>query len=438
MTFEEALAFWYNRINYEVKSARPADLKLEHMSAFLDRLGRPHDRLRVVHVTGTKGKGSTVALIASVLQEAGYRVGQFTSPHLESVTERIRVNNLPITENELAELISEIVPVVLDEESQGRTGPTFFEIGTALGFLHFVRRRVDLAIVEVGMGGRFDSTNVCLPLVSVITSIGLDHMAQLGRTLGEIAFQKGGIIKRGVPVVCGSEREEPRTVIESIAQSHNAPLRLIGTEFAAEYRAPDQVRVRTPLKTYPWFKLKMPGAHQAVNTAVALATIEELQKTGLFISPNALQRGIERTRLSARIESIHSQPAVILDSAHNVPSAQALVRTLKELYPSVRRAFCVFAVSSDKQYSEVLSILSEYFDEFYLTKYSNNSRGVSPEQLQNCVVKPSQVFESAGQAWDAVARCLTRQDLVCVTGSIFLAGELSDRVRNETFGSIVP
>src|SRR5262245_42271514 len=165
MTYDEAISFWYGRINYEVRSATPADLKLERMRALLRRLGDPHDRLRLVHVTGTKGKGSTCAMLASVLQAAGYRVGLFTSPHLTHVEERMQVNGVPILRAELVAIMQDVAPAVHEMEAEDASSPpTFFEIGTALGFLHFVRRRCDIAVIEVGLGGRFDSTNVCLPL----------------------------------------------------------------------------------------------------------------------------------------------------------------------------------------------------------------------------------------------------------------------------------
>lgn len=429
MTFDEALAFWYGRINYEVKSARPSDLKLERMRAFLDRIGNPQDRLRIVHVTGTKGKGSTVAMLASALQTAGYRVGQFTSPHLVEVNERIRVDGVPISRLELAALIEELAPTVLELEANDAIGPSYFEIGTALGFLHFVRRRVEVAIVEVGMGGRFDSTNVCTPLVSVITSVGFDHLAQLGRTLPEIAYQKAGIIKRGVPVVCGVNQADATKIIEGVARELTAPLALAGRDFRYDYRPPNGVQIETPTTTYEALSLKLPGEHQAGNAAIAVATLERLQAAGLSISDSAIRRGLESATCPGRIETIRERPAVILDTAHNVPSATVLVRTLRESFPQAKRKVCVFAVSSDKQYAEILAILGEYFDEFVLTRYSNNSRSVSPELLLPLVAKPATVYRDAVEAWQVARSAIGPSDLICVTGSVFLAGELNGHVR---------
>ena len=430
MTFDEALAFWYGRINYEVKSALPSDLKLERMRAFLARLGNPQDRLRIVHVTGTKGKGSTVAMIASVLRAAGYRVGQFTSPHLVEVNERMRVDETPISRAELTALIEELAPIVLEWEADERTGPTYFEIGTALGFLHFVRRRCEVAVVEVGLGGRFDSTNVCSPLVSVITSVGFDHTAQLGRTLAEIAYQKAGIIKPRVPAVCGSCPPEATEVIGEVARELSAPLALAGRDFRYAYRPPNAVDLAIPGTDLTNVLLAMRGEHQAANAAVAVAAIDGLREAGLSSPDAAARRGLESAACPGRIEEIRRTPSIILDTAHNVPSALALVRTLRESYPDAKRKVCVFAVSSDKEYPEILAILGEYFDEFDLTRYSSNSRSVPPEELRPHAPKPARTHRDAGAAWAAAAASLGPSDLACVTGSVFLAGELNGLVRS--------
>ena len=231
MTYDDAIAFWFGRINYEVKAARPQDLKLERMAALLHRLGDPHAKLNIVHVTGTKGKGSVSAMVDAILRAAGYRTGLFTSPHLTRVEERIRVNDVPIPKETVAGLMAEVAPAVRAVEAETGAGLSFFEIGTALGFLHFAREKVDFAVIEVGLGGRFDATNVVTPLVSVITSIGLDHTQQLGTTEEEIAYQKAGIIKPGVPVVSGVTSPGPRDVIEQVAAAVGAPLDRLGRDF---------------------------------------------------------------------------------------------------------------------------------------------------------------------------------------------------------------
>lgn len=410
MNYDEAIAFWYGRINYEVRAAQPADLKLERMAALLRLLGDPHDRVRTVHVTGTKGKGSTCAMIAQVLRCAGYRVGLFTSPHLEHVEERIQVDGASISRAELAARVTELAPAVRALEASGGSGVSFFEIGTALGFLHFCYRRCDVAVVEVGLGGRFDSTNVCNPLVSVVTNVGLDHTAQLGNTPEEIAYQKAGIIKTRVPVVSGVTPPGPREVVRRIAAEMHAPLWEIDGDPAVP------------------FPVGLLGTHQQHNAACAVAAIEKLRATGIPVSDAAVERGLATVRWPARVEVVGTQPVVILDTAHNVPSAEALVRTLREAFPAARQKSVVFAVSADKQYQDIVRILAGYFDRFYLTKYAN-LRAVPPEKLAEVLAAtaPGKAFSmhaKPADAWAAAQPAATAEDLVCITGSVFLAGEL--------------
>ncbi len=414
MTYDEAIAFWFGSINYEVRSATPEDLKLERMRAFLRGLGNPHARLRIVHITGTKGKGSTAAMLGAVLQAAGYRVGLFTSPHLVHVEERMQVDGVPIRREELAALMEQLAPVVRAFAGGPESTPTFFEISTALGFLHFVQRRVEIAIVEVGLGGRFDSTNVCQPLVSILTTVGLDHMAQLGNTVEEIAFQKAGIIKRGVPVVSGVWEPAARRVIETVARD-------VGTV------------VQMPSATFD-FELGLLGAHQIENAKLAVKTVELLRSKGFTISKAALARGLKSVQWPCRIEVVSRNPHVILDCAHNLPSAQALADTLTESLAVAGQKAVVFAVSSDKDYPAMLRILAPCFDEFHFTKYGINPRCVPPEKLAEVLreIVPGKRFRTytdAPTAWEAAWAGTGPHDLVCVTGSVFLAGELHEAVR---------
>ena len=439
MTYEEALAFWYGRINYEVRSAKPGDLKLERMRALLHLLGDPHDRVRLVHVTGTKGKGSTCAMLAAILRAAGYRVGLFTSPHLTDVRERIQVDGVPISHAELAARMAEIAPAVrrVESESSGglpspgspgfpSPGLTFFEIGTALGFLHFCYRRCEVAVIEVGLGGRFDSTNVCRPLVSVITNVGFDHMAQLGITLEAIAHEKAGIIKRRVPVVCGVTQEGPCGVIRKGAAEVGAPLYLA----SGGRQPPDSLNHQgADAPRSPGYTLGLPGDHQRANAATAIATIRVLRDSGMSLPDAAVARGLIDVRWPARIELISRDPVVILDTAHNVPSVEALVTTLRDSFPVVGLKALVFAVSSDKQYLEMLRVLAGYFDFFHLTKYGTNPRCVPPEKLADVLaaIAPDKSFHlhhTSAAAWAAAWSAAGPGDLVCVTGSMFLAGEL--------------
>jgi dihydrofolate synthase/folylpolyglutamate synthase len=413
LSYPDALAFWYGRINYEVRAAEPADLKLEWMEALLVKLGRPHRSLPLVHVTGTKGKGSTAAMIAAALQATGRRTGLFTSPHLVQVEERIQVDGVPISHDELAARMTEVA-VAVEALEVDRNAPriTFFEVCTALGFLHFVRSGCDIAVIEVGLGGRFDSTNVCRPEVAVVTNVGFDHMAQLGDTLEAIAFQKAGIVKPGVPVVVGPMDEGPRAVVRTVADELNAPV----------------IEARTEDLDPNWI-VGLPGNHQRENAACAVAALRCLK-----IPEAAIRSGLARTTWPARIEVVSRDPLVILDSAHNVPSAIALVRTLRESFPVRGHKSVVFAVSMDKQQEEILRILAAYFESFHFTKYGINPRSADPAKLAEMMeqISPGKsvhIHSTSADAWRAARSAAGRDDLVCITGSVFLAGELNAAVR---------
>jgi dihydrofolate synthase / folylpolyglutamate synthase len=428
MTYDESMAFWFGRINYETRSATPADLKLERMQALLRLLGDPQRAYRIVHITGTKGKGSTAAMIEAMLRANGYRVGLFTSPHLIHVEERTQIDRICLSRGEFAFLMGEVADAVRQLETLPFPGPTFFEISTALALLAFQRRRCDWVILEVGLGGRFDSTNVCQPEVSVITSVGFDHMAQLGNTLTEIAYQKAGIIKSGVPVVSGVMESEPAEVIDLLANELNAPLVSLSRHVQFEYVMP-RVSVRLPGFVVESVPLKLLGHHQARNAALAVATVQVLRQLGVPVSERAILTGLATVQWPARIEVLHRNPAIVLDTAHNVPSIEALLNTVEEAFPNVKRKRVLFAVSSDKQYTQMLELLAKCVDELYLTKYGNNPRCVSPEKLASTLseVAPTAVHFHADKASDVLELALAKtqpDDLLIVTGSVFLAGEL--------------
>ncbi|HEV3262494.1 MAG TPA: folylpolyglutamate synthase/dihydrofolate synthase family protein [Gemmataceae bacterium] len=465
MTYEQALAFWFGRVNYEQRSPNAADLRLDRMRALLRLLGDPHKRLRIVHVAGSKGKGSTSAMLASVLQRAGYRTGLFTSPHLCRVEERIQVDDTPITAEELTAVLEEVRPAVETlERGSGIMGPgengvprseagapTFFEIATAVGFVYFVRRRVDIAVLEVGLGGRFDSTNVCLPLVSVITSISFDHTQQLGNRLTSIAMEKAGIVKPGRPAISGATATSARQVIEEICRRRGAPLRQLGIDFHYSYEpgkvTSDQdtagrgvlvpferprVRITTRHRPWPVLELGLLGEHQAANAAVAVASVERLRAEGLRISDEAVAAGLAEVRWPARLEVLGRRPLVLLDCAHNVASVQALVDTLRASFPAWQapggRRLLIFAGSGDKDLPGMLHVLAPHFTHVFFTRYGSSPRSVPPEQLgdllRGVADLPFTVSATAAAAWQA-ARALARpEDLVCVAGSVFLAGEL--------------
>jgi dihydrofolate synthase / folylpolyglutamate synthase len=435
MTYDDAIAFWYGRIDYERRQPKPGDLKLDRMRALLRLLGDPHLRLRTVHVAGTKGKGSTSAMLAAVLRAAGHRTGLFTSPHLSDISERVQVDGRPITRDEITARMAEVAKATHDMERDGDPSryPTFFEVITALGFLHFDCRRVDLAVFEVGLGGRFDSTNVCEPVLSLITNISYDHMAILGNTLAEIAFQKAGIIKRNVPVVTTADDPEAFDVIRTVAEENDSPLSAIGRDFGAvslpgrPFEQP-MVRIATNRRDWGTLPIGLYGAHQAVNAAGVVAAVETLREIGMAIPDRAVRDGLRDVVWPARIERVGLKPLVLIDCAHNAASVAALIETMTSSFPVAGKKHLVFAASADKQIAEMLELLAAYFDEFHLTRYESNPRSADPEAMAQ-MLKPHSRLQVAihadpKTAWAAAIRQAKPEDAVVVTGSVFLAGEL--------------
>jgi dihydrofolate synthase/folylpolyglutamate synthase len=435
MTYDEALAFWYDRIDFERRAAQPGDLKLDRMRALLARLGDPQDAFGVVHIAGSKGKGSTAAMLESVLRHAGHRTGLFTSPHLVDVRERIQVDAEMIGRDEVAALMVELRPHVEAMEREGQP-PTFFEVGTTLGFLYFQRRGVKIAVVEVGLGGRFDSTNVVDPLVSVITSISYDHTAILGDTLEKIAFEKAGIIKPGRPVVSGVTAPEARAVIERVAAERGAPLVQLGVDFRFEIARP----VRTPVRpvyflhryvtvqtpTQKWLlQIALPGDHQRANAALVVAVAEQLLSQDVAIPEKAVKHGLAHVHWPARCEVFDSRPTTLLDCAHNVASAEALAETIDDSCLPEHRVL-IFAASNDKDVPGMFRVLAPHFRHFYLTTFGRHSRAVPPERMAEWLPAdtPRSLHPTSADAWQAACTEATDDTLVVIAGSVFLAGEL--------------
>lgn len=436
MTLDEALDFWFRRVDFERKTPQSGDLKLRNISVLLDRLDNPQRRFRSLHLAGSKGKGSTSALLDAMLRAQGYRVGLFTSPHLISVEERIQVDRQPISPAELIARLTDIQEAsrapLPGESSPLSESLTFFEIATAMGFLHFALRRVDWAVIEVGLGGRFDATNVVLPQVSIITSISLDHTEILGDTTAKIAFEKAGIIKSGRPTISGVADVAAQLVIEQRSQAMGSRLFQYGRDFSVSYQPAAMGHGRVAIETWrrrlPAFELNLVGVHQAMNAAVAVAALECLRDEEVPVSDAAIEQGAKTVSWPARLEVVSRQPVIVLDCAHNVASAQALRDALIESFPVRGKRVLVFGGSRDKDIAGMLAVLAPEFAEIVFTRFGNNPRAMETEQLIDLTPRgiPCRTHSATDTAAAiALARSLAHSDdLICVTGSVFLAGEV--------------
>jgi len=440
-SYERALEYLYGRVNFErvdAASYSVAEFKLDRMERLLDLLGNPQRRIPVVHVAGTKGKGSTASMIASILREAGHRTGLLTSPHLSAFEERFTVNGELADHETIVRLVRQVAEQVEKLESE-RTlgGVTFFEITTALAWMYFTEREIEIAVIEVGLGGRLDATNVCSPEVCLITTISRDHTQQLGNELSSIAAEKAGIIKPGVPVVCGTENEIARNVIERTAACRNSPCFILGKDYSwvgigeqGPHGEPNQlIDLQLPLRRLSPIRVPLMGRHQANNTSTALMAIEILTQRGWNISDASIERGLERLRWPARMEVLSKSPVVVLDSAHNWASAGALVRTLSENFQPRLRTL-IFAASRDKDVRGMLRTLIPHFETIILTRAQNSSRSITCEELQQFVRSVSgrsvHCVEDPQQAWGLARRWSISQDLICIAGSIFIAAEMRE------------
>lgn len=437
---QAALDYLYGRLNYErLGMPRSGELKLERMRRLLKRLEDPQRRYPILHVAGTKGKGSTCELLAAALSASGRRTGLSCSPHLHRLEERFRVDGREATPDELTSLVEAIRPAVaaLDAEAAtaGHRGPTFFEVTTAMGLLHFARKAAEVVVLEVGMGGRLDSTNTVRPLLSVITTISFDHTRQLGNTLAAIAGEKAGIIKRGRPTISGVRGEEPRQVIQRVASQRWSRLRQVDDDFFYDYQPPTQplsrptggcLRVSTWRHQRDWFHLPFLGAHQAHNASVALASLDAIAEHGLEVDDDTILRGWNNLRLPVRCEILGQHPWLVVDGAHNVASAEALAETLHACLPTVPRTL-VFGTTKEKDLEGQLRALLPGFDRLIATCYVENPRAVPPDEIAQAMTRLSnrqvQRTTSPVEALDEARKITPREGLICVAGSLFLAAE---------------
>ena len=424
--YNRALDYLYSFVDYSLKHSSElakAEFNLDRMRALMELLGNPQESYTILHVAGTKGKGSVCALAASGLEAAGYRVGLYTSPHLLDYCERIQVNGLPVSHEDLVNLVDRARPAVARVPKL-----TTFEITTAIALLHFANAKAEVAVVEVGLGGRLDATNVVMPAVSVITSLSYDHMAVLGDTLEKIAGEKAGIIKDQVPVVSAPQKDEALEVLERTARDRHADFTLVGREItyeALEHSLDGQsLRVTNGSRT---LSLRMPllGAHQVQNAATAAAALWALSDAGLKTSNEAIQQGFSVVNWPARFQVVRREPPLIFDSAHNQDSFARLRQALDDYFPG-RQVYLVFGASEDKNIPGMFQEMREKISRMFVTR-ADHPRALPSERI----IQLSRIAGIASEEMPSVKTALDRAlglaskdgSIVLSAGSMFVTAE---------------
>jgi dihydrofolate synthase/folylpolyglutamate synthase len=431
MDYRESLEYLLRFADYERLPRSGIVWDLKRVERLLARLGDPQYSARTVHVAGTKGKGSTAAIIASVLKSAGYKVGLYTSPHLLSYTERIQVDCKPIAEGEWAKLVEILKPHVEAENALGDLGElTTFELYTAMAFLHFQQVKADWQVVEVGLGGRLDATNVVRPEVCVITSISYDHMDVLGDTLGKIAKEKAGIIKSGADIVSAPQFPEAMEVIEGVCREKGVRLIKVGEDVAwegGEFNIEGQgFRVKGRRDNYDLW-LPLLGEHQMENAANAVAVVEILVERGAIVRPEAIVAGVRSVNWPGRLQVLGKEPWVVVDGAHNAYSIERLGEAL-ERYFRYERLTLMIGFGSDKDVSGMAREAAKITGDIIVVA-SRHPKAMKPEALraefQKHGVTP-RVVNSVGEAVRLALEGAGHNDLVCAAGSIFVIAEVME------------
>jgi dihydrofolate synthase/folylpolyglutamate synthase len=430
MEFQEAMNYLQNLTKFGM------NFGLGRITELLSRLGNPQNTLQIIHVGGTNGKGSTTVMLDSMLRAGGYRVGVFTSPHLHSYTERYKINGREIRHNIIAQFITAIRPHLENMVAEGFEHPTEFEVSTALAFMYFAQEQVDFLVLEVGLGGAIDSTNVVNPLLTIITNIGMDHMDYLGNTIAAIAGVKAGIIKPGIPVVTAATHQEALAVIQQVAKANNALLVQVGEQISWEVKSTSMEGLimdwRGQNQNYNGLTLPLLGKHQAINAATALAALEVLLAAGIIkLNEQQIKAGLAATKWPARLEIVQSSPLVVIDGAHNLDGAQTLRQALQEFF-RYENLILVIGMLGDKEREKVVAELAPLAKVVVVTK-PNSPRAGDWQSLADHVrqyVSQVYLFEDIHAAVDKGLSLTGSLDLVCITGSLYMVAEARAKWHN--------
>lgn len=424
------------RVN-QTKADRP-HYRLDRMHELLRVLGRPHESVRHVHIAGTKGKGSTCWMTAAMLEGCGHTVGLYTSPHILDIRERIAINRKPVSEADFVHLVQQTA--VAATSLPGDLGPcTFFELNTAMALLHFAEQAVDVGVIEVGLGGLLDCTNVITPEVAAVSLIGLDHTAILGHTLEEIAAQKGGIYKPGVPALTVDQDPKVIETLRQCAQRVGAPFHVVGKDIDSTYRfefvGPERrpqarIELTTEHSNFEHVPVPLPGEHQAQNCGLALAIIDALTERGFQCPTDRAVAGLATTKIPGRFETMGQSPTILLDGAHNPDSMRVLMKTIGQ-YLQYDALVVIFGCAADKEIGPMLTALSMAADKVIFTKAADNLRAIEPSVLarkyHEIDGKNAAVTRSLDEAFEVAKRSIGSGDVLCITGSFYLVGEAKKR-----------
>ena len=418
------------RLRYNVTT-----FDLDRMHKLLKGLGNPHKKTETVHIAGTKGKGSTATMLARMVEANGYSVGLYTSPHVTSLHERIAINSEMVSRKDMLSLINRIHRTV-EKMAVGDDSPTFFEIMTALAFMHFADKNVDLAIIETGLGGRLDSTNVIEPSVVGITSISIDHQNLLGEDIGSIAKEKAGVMKKGIPVVTVEQDPQAMRALKRQASAVKAPLSVTGHDIDFSYRFESsrehgphtRICVTTETSKFEHLRVPLPGEHQAINCGLALAMLDKLKNQGYEIDDKKAIRGLRKVRMTGRMEIIYEDPRIIVDTAHNASSIRALIQAIGQHVP-YDSMVVIFGCNADKDVRGMLQQLQFGADKVIFTR-SNSPKAVFPQDLaemyEEVCGKMCQTAMCITEAIRTANSAVTREDLICITGSFYPVGQAKE------------
>ncbi|MGD9552086.1 MAG: folylpolyglutamate synthase/dihydrofolate synthase family protein [Candidatus Caldatribacteriota bacterium] len=424
-SYKKAIEYIYNLNKYGIK------LGLKNITYLLSLFDNPHLQTKTIHVAGTNGKGSTAAIISSILQAANYKVGLYTSPHLVHFQERMMINGEFIAKEEVCTLLERMKPAIYKvANTEGYQHPTFFEVITTMAFLYFYEQNVDFAIMEVGLGGRLDATNVCKPIVSVITHLDFDHMDKLGNSLSDIAREKGAIIKQNTAVVSAKQFPEAEEVIKNIASEKEAPLYTYEEDFQTTL-------LRSELKGNSFhysgiynqinnIYVPLAGEYQVENASLAIAVAELINQKDFMISEDNIINGVKNSQWPGRFEIVREEPMIILDGAHNPNGASQFIFNLKRLIPD-KKIIAILGVFQDKNYPAIIKLIVPQINQLILTM-ANNPRATPTEILAkeaSQYISKEKIIETntVPEAIREALRIAQEKEVICITGSLYTVGE---------------